>query len=59
MAITGPVVVRYRWHKMASASSRTSDRTARFVTQIGRTTTRKGVERHPAALSQQGGFFWF
>ena len=31
--------------------------TARFITQIGRTTTRNDVERHLAALSNKQDFF--
>jgi hypothetical protein len=31
--------------------------TGRFITPIGRTTTRNDVERHPAALSNKQDFF--
>jgi hypothetical protein len=34
-----------------------SRETARFITQISRTTTKTDVERHPAALSNKQDFF--
>ena len=34
-----------------------SKETAKFITQIGRTTTRSDVERHPALLSNRHDFF--
>jgi ABC-type Fe3+ transport system substrate-binding protein len=34
-----------------------SRETAKFITQIGRTSTRNDVERHPAALSNKQDFF--
>jgi ABC-type Fe3+ transport system substrate-binding protein len=34
-----------------------SRETAKFITQIGRTSTRSDVDRHPAALSNRQDFF--
>ena len=34
-----------------------SRETAKFITQIGRTSTRSDVERHPAVLSNKQNFF--